>query len=57
VVLEVSDNGVGFDPEAARTRGGFGLRSMQERAARIGASVTLRTAPGAGTTVHVEVPG
>jgi PAS domain S-box-containing protein len=56
VVLEIRDNGVGFDLDGASRCGGFGLRSIEERAARIGASASVRTAPGAGTSVRVEVP-
>ena len=49
VRLSVADDGRGF----ARDRGssGFGLTSMQERAERIGASLTIVTAPRAGTEV------
>jgi signal transduction histidine kinase len=55
VVLEVTDDGVGFDPAAAREQGGFGLRSMEERAARLGGNLILQSSPGQGTRVRVEV--
>jgi PAS domain S-box-containing protein len=55
LVLEVSDNGCGFDPEAAKEKGGQGLVSMQERAARVGGTLTLSSVPGQGTTVRIEV--
>jgi signal transduction histidine kinase len=48
--LSVSDNGRGIAAGDHRT-GGFGLTSMQERAERIGASLTIVTAPRAGTDV------
>lgn len=54
VVLTVTDDGVGFDP-AIPSRG-FGLDGMRARADEIGGSVTLTSAPGAGTSVRVEVP-
>jgi signal transduction histidine kinase len=58
VVASVSDDGIGFDPEAARHRSGrLGLTSMQERAQELGGQVDIRSRPGAGTEVHVEVPG
>jgi signal transduction histidine kinase len=50
-VLEVADDGRGFDPAAVR--GGFGLRSMRERAAALGGVCTVESAPGRGTTVRV----
>ena len=55
VVLEVVDDGVGFDPAAVQERRGFGLRGMEERAARLGGKLTVQSSPGAGTTIKVEV--
>jgi signal transduction histidine kinase len=60
--VKIRDNGVGFDPAAPvmpspdGTRGGQGLRSMQERAEAAGLSLRVESAPGAGTTVLVEAP-
>jgi len=54
VVLEVRDDGCGFDPDAART--GFGLDGVHARAAEVGGAVLLRSEPGAGTTLRLEVP-
>jgi signal transduction histidine kinase len=52
--LRVSDDGIGFDPEARR-EGGFGLTSIAERADAIGARLQLVTKPGCGTTVEVRL--
>lgn len=59
VVLCVQDNGRGFDAASLGTGGGFGLRSMRERAERIGAQLTINAAPGKGTllTVVARPPG
>ena len=46
----VSDDGLGFDPNAAR-KDSYGLVSMQERAARTSVALTFVTEPGAGTTI------
>jgi len=54
VVLEVSDDGTGFDPELAS--GGLGLASMRERAAAVGGELRVRSAPGAGTRIRLAVP-
>ena len=55
LVLEVRDDGVGFDPDAAAVRSRrLGLTSMEERAQRLGGQLTLRSEPGAGTTVRLE---
>ena len=55
VVLEVRDNGRGFNPAAGHP-GHFGLDSMRSRAAEIGGSLTIKSAPGSGTLVRVCVP-
>ncbi|PRX06211.1 UNVERIFIED_ORG: signal transduction histidine kinase [Actinomadura viridilutea] len=52
-VLQVRDDGEGFDPDAAR---GFGLRGMRERVAQAGGRLEVDSAPGAGTVLTVEVP-
>ncbi|MCP4590991.1 MAG: sensor histidine kinase, partial [bacterium] len=55
VIMEVGDDGVGFDPSAIRERGGLGMRGMEERAVQLGARLTVQSAPGTGTRVQVEV--
>ncbi len=56
--LRVSDDGRGFDPAAVGRAGRhLGLVSMRERAAAVGGSLAVRSAPGAGTVVEMEVPG
>ena len=54
--LRVTDDGIGFEPAAARRDGHFGLAGMRERAGQIGADFQLRSRPGAGTVVEVVVP-
>jgi signal transduction histidine kinase len=56
LALEVSDDGVGFDPTAPELRARhLGLTSMQERAGRLGARLEIRSTPGSGATVAVEL--
>jgi signal transduction histidine kinase len=54
VRLMVSDEGAGFD--ASAPHGGFGLRSMAERAAAVGGALSVHSADGAGTAVEVLLP-
>ena len=54
IVLNVSDDGVGFDPDAES--GGFGLVGMRERVALVGGRLEIRSEPGEGTTVKAELP-
>jgi signal transduction histidine kinase len=55
VLLDVADDGVGFDP-TRHGAGGLGLPGMRERVERLGGTVRIESSPGAGTRVHVEVP-
>src|SRR5262249_21212151 len=54
--LVIQDDGVGFDPGGSFP-GHLGLRSMRERAARAGGTLSLKSAPGRGTTIVVRLPG
>ena len=54
--LEIADDGLGFDLAAASERGGLGLRGIAERAQRIQAELNIRSSPGQGTILRVEVP-
>ncbi len=54
--LAVTDDGVGFDPRAPELRArSLGLTSMEERARELGGRLEIDSAPGAGTTVALEV--
>ena len=57
-VLEVRDDGRGFDvgAVAARGRRNFGLQFMRERAELIGAQLDVRSRPGGGTVVRLTIP-
>ncbi|ENO85834.1 PAS domain-containing sensor histidine kinase [Thauera linaloolentis] len=58
VTLRIADDGRGFDPERLGQAGvtpGLGLITMRERAELAGGRFTLRTAPGAGTEIEVEL--
>ncbi|WP_284348729.1 sensor histidine kinase [Roseisolibacter agri] len=56
-LLEVTDDGEGFDVEAAeRSREGMGLFVMRERVALIDGRLEVESRPGQGTTVRARVP-
>jgi len=56
--IAVTDDGVGFDPTDAHLRSRhLGLVSMEERAAAVGGVLRIDSAPGAGSTVTLELPG
>ncbi|GAA3825852.1 histidine kinase [Streptomyces phyllanthi] len=62
--VEVRDDGVGFDPAAARTTGtraagtrrGFGLAAARDRLGAFGGTLTVRSTPGHGTRVRAALP-
>jgi signal transduction histidine kinase len=53
-VLEVDDDGHGFDP--ATTRRGDGLTNLERRAETLGGKAAIESAPTQGTTVRIELP-
>jgi signal transduction histidine kinase len=55
VLIEVNDDGRGFDP-AAVGREHFGLRSMRGRVADLGGRLEVTSALGRGTDLRVQVP-
>jgi signal transduction histidine kinase len=60
-VLTVCDDGVGFDPREVLERGrgryaGIGLLSMRTHAELLHGTLAVTSAPGAGTTVEIDVP-
>jgi signal transduction histidine kinase len=60
VTLDVRDDGVGFEPGAARVRGpatgGFGLAGMRQRVQRLAGRLEIESEPGGGTAVSATVP-
>ena len=52
--IEIADDGAGFDLDAAPA--GAGLTNMHDRCAACGGTVTVVSAPGAGTRVHASIP-
>lgn len=57
LTLEVTDHGVGFDPDHIQAKGsGMGLLGMADRAELIDGELTYQTAPGKGTTIWLTAP-
>jgi two-component system sensor histidine kinase UhpB len=55
VRIVVEDDGCGYDTSIVHSQG-IGLIGMRERVAALGGSVTMRSSPGCGTTVTIEIP-
>ncbi|MGW0706755.1 sensor histidine kinase [Streptomyces sp. NPDC002643] len=59
VILDIRDDGQGFDPHTCRARtsnGGFGLDGMRARAERIAGALTVESEPHHGTALSARVP-
>ena len=60
VTLDVRDDGIGFDPRAARAFGrtdaGFGLAGMRQRVQRLAGSLAIESEPGEGTAISATLP-
>lgn len=55
LVLDVSDDGAGFDPDLPRPGHRYGLRGLTSLVEDAGGRLVVRSAPGDGTVVHLEV--
>ncbi len=58
LVIEISDDGPGFDPAARPSGNGFGLHAVRERLRLAGPphAIEIETAPGRGTRVRITLP-
>jgi PAS domain S-box-containing protein len=56
VILDIFDNGVGFNLEYARMGGGLGIQNMEQRARRLGGRLEITSGPGTGTRIKAEIP-
>lgn len=56
LILEISDDGVGFDLEKSEMGRGFGLADIKDQAERLGGILTVETSPGAGAKLNISLP-
>jgi PAS domain S-box-containing protein len=56
IVLHVSDNGTGFDPELLKSKKSFGILGMKERVAALNGIFNLESSPGEGTSITITIP-
>jgi signal transduction histidine kinase len=56
VLMEVHDDGVGFDPQKVQLTLGHGISNMQTRARNVGGDLEITSEPGRGTTIMVWMP-
>ena len=56
VLLEIADDGIGFDATGPAPEGHHGLANMRRRAASLGGTLHVESGPGAGTRIIVSLP-
>jgi len=56
VLMEIHDDGRGFDPQKIQLTLGHGISNMQTRARNVGGDLEISTEPGEGTTIMVWMP-
>lgn len=56
LLIDIADDGVGFDPAVLPASGHYGLQMVQERVTALGGQLTLESAPGRGTRLAVSLP-
>ena len=54
--LVIADDGLGFDMEQAEMGTGYGLSNIKDRAERLGGILVMRSAPGNGTVLDINIP-
>lgn len=54
--LRIADDGRGFDQASIPADGHFGMTGMEERAKRVSGRLTMKSSPGGGTTMVLEIP-
>jgi two-component system nitrate/nitrite sensor histidine kinase NarX len=52
----IEDDGQGFDPNLVHDHSHNGLRNLTARAEKLGGSVRIRSSPGGGTSITLELP-
>jgi signal transduction histidine kinase len=55
-ILEISDDGIGFDPTGTPAAGHHGLANMRARAAALGGRIVITSSAGAGSRVTISLP-
>jgi signal transduction histidine kinase len=56
LTLSISDDGVGFNPQAIDTDQHFGMEILNERMAKVNGRVTLTSSENSGTVVNIHIP-
>jgi signal transduction histidine kinase len=53
-VMDIVDDGLGFEP--SKTKNGFGMKTMRDRAEELSGTLTIESERGTGTAIAVSIP-
>jgi|GEM_PF-3590176 len=56
LMIQVSDDGIGFDPEKIDEKAGLGLANMRSRIRHMGGKLTIHSKPNSGAEIRMEIP-
>ena len=56
MTLRVADDGAGFEVNGVPETGHYGLHGLRERGRLLGGTLRIKSAPGTGTTITLEMP-
>ncbi|MBS1783198.1 MAG: hypothetical protein JSS78_09030 [Bacteroidetes bacterium] len=56
LIMEIKDNGIGFDEDKTNTLGGNGLKNMKLRAERLKGNLSIKSKPDNGTIILLSIP-
>ncbi|MCI0846656.1 MAG: GAF domain-containing sensor histidine kinase [Chloroflexi bacterium] len=56
LILDIADDGQGFDLEKAELGRGYGLPNIKDRAERLGGALLIESSPGKGTRLNIRIP-
>ncbi len=56
LIMEITDNGLGFDHQTTCRKDSYGILGMKERAVLLGGELDIKSNIGSGTCVHVSIP-
>ena len=56
MLLDITDDGLGFDPDGVAAHAGFGLPALRARVRELGGTLGVESEPGEGTAIAISLP-
>lgn len=55
LIIDICDNGIGFDPKIIEQSGSYGLKNIRDRVNLLRGRINIKSAPGKGTCIHIRI--